>query len=208
MKKLMCRIAAMACIASPAMAANHVDSNGNEWLPLTTLTNYTWAEIDAVCQSTLEAPGPCSGMLGSFDLTGWTWASRTEVVALIGEFMVAAGDNTPPATITGPNGYGVMGYSWASAAIAAMGTTATPLGAYTFGFTNGGPGDFSWLCAGGQCVWDSYAASSERYSGRSEFYGAWLYRAAPVPEPSSVALMLAGVAALAGLQRRRSRRAD
>ena len=132
----------------------NVDSLGREWLPLTTLTDSSWAQIDGVCQSAAEAPGACSGVLGSVDLTGWTWASRAEVVSLIGEFMGAAGDNTPPANITGGSGYGTHSASWAQAITAAMGVTATPLGSYSFGFTNGGPGNFAWVCHGGPCVWN------------------------------------------------------
>lgn len=93
----------------------------HEWLPLTAVTNFSWAEIDAVCQSAAEAAGPCSGNLGAVDLTGWTWASRPEVVALIGEFMVAAGDNTATVNITGSGGYGTMSSRWAQNVINVVG---------------------------------------------------------------------------------------
>lgn len=203
--------AALVCVVGNVSAANHVDSLNQEWLPLTTVTNFSWAEIDGVCQSLFETPGACNGSLGGTDLTGWTWASRVEVNTLIGEFMVAAGDLTPPINISSGGGYGTMGFNWGQAVIAAMGTTAPSVGNYTLGFTNGGrtgPGDYSWLCAGGPCVWDSYAAANDRFGGKSEFWGGWFYRAAVVPEPSSMALMLAGAALLVGLQRRRGKRGN
>ena len=184
----------------------------HEWLPLTAVTNFSWAEIDAVCQSAAEAAGPCSGNLGAVDLTGWTWASRPEVVALIGEFMVAAGDNTATVNITGSGGYGTMSYSWAQNVINVVGVTlpnynGNGLNSYTFGFSNAAPGNFNWLCTGPSCVWTSYAAANENYGGRSDAYGIWLYRAAaPVPEPASLALMLAGGTLLLGMKRRAARR--
>lgn len=202
--------AALMGFAGTALAANHVDAQNHEWLPLTVVTNFSWAQIDAVCQNELEAPGACNGSLGSLDLTDWTWASRAESVALIGEFMLAAGDTTDPAVIRGPNGYGTAAFNWAQSFTSAMGVTypfLSPNGAqneYTYGFTNGGGGDYSWLCRGQSCVWTSYAAASERYGGNSELWGAWFYRVAPVPEPASVALLLTGAGLLLGLQRRRS----
>lgn len=198
-------IVALAGGAGPAMAANHVDALGREWAPLTTLTHQSWDQIDSRCQNTTEAQGACQGVLGGVDLTGWTWASRAEVVTFIGEFMAAAGDATPPSTMTGPHGYGTQNDAWAAPAIAAMGTTAPAIGAHTFGFTSENY-CFAWLCTGTPCGRVSYAAAGEQYGGSSEFYGAWFYRMAPVPEPSSVALMLAGAAGLVGVRRLRTRR--
>ncbi len=191
----------------PVSAANHVDALGRQWLPLTAVRDYSWAEIDGICQSASEAPGACVGSLGSVNLTGWTWASRAEVVALIGEFMTAAGDPAPPSTVTTPGqGYGTNAYAWAPAITAAMGITAAPLGSYTYGFTNGAPGNFAWVCHGSPCGWTSYAAANESYGGKSIYYGGWFHQAAPVPEPSSVVLMSAGAALLLGVQRRRAMR--
>jgi hypothetical protein len=198
--------------AGSASAANFVDAQGRQWLPLTTLTNQSWAEIDSVCPSYSEGPGACTGSLAGVDLTGWTWASRPEVVGLIGQFMAAAGDSTSPSAIIGPHGYGTNAHTWAASITQAMGITAPALGNRTFGFTSGGPGfggdagNFAWVCHDGLCGLTSYAAAGETYGGKSTNYGGWFYQAAAVPEPSGIVLMLAGATLLATLRRRPTQR--
>lgn len=198
--------AALTGLAGSA-SAGYVDSLSREWLPLTTVTGYSWDQIDAVCQNNAEAAGACGGSLGSVDLTGWTWASRDDVLALMGEFMVAAGDSTPVSAIASTHGYGTSVYRWAEAITAAMDITAPGLDSRTFGFTSTNY-YYAWVCHGGPCGWQSYAAASERYGGASDFFGGWFYRASGttghVPEPSSTALLLAAGAAV--LLNRLSRR--
>jgi hypothetical protein len=81
-----------ALIASPATfymmpifkpIPDTVTVDGKEWLQPADFTDYTYEQVNAVCPG-----GLCSGNLpgGTFDLTGYTWASIEEVSALFNSY--------------------------------------------------------------------------------------------------------------------------
>lgn len=212
--RLVFAVAACLGFAGAAPAANYVDSQNREWLDMTLVTGSSWNSINSVCQSATETPGACAGLASSgYDLTGWTWAGRDEVVDLIQSFMVADGDNTAEAVILSQNGHGTQDHAWAAALIAAMGQTSSN-DLRSFGFMNGldqlgfnTTGQAAFICSGPSCGWESYvgagvsAGVSPAQSNAA--YAGWFYReAAAVPEPSTLFIGLAGLACLGAVRRR------
>jgi hypothetical protein len=55
------------------------DNHGKEWRQLTETTNLSWNQVAQVCKRDGSA---CSGAVGGRDLTGWVWASQSDVAQL------------------------------------------------------------------------------------------------------------------------------
>jgi len=56
--------------------------NGREWLQPDLFIGLTWNQINATCPD-----GVCNGVLAGRDVTGWTWASVDDVVALFNYYI-------------------------------------------------------------------------------------------------------------------------
>ncbi len=56
-------------------------ADGKIWFQPDLFIGETWASIDAVC-----AGGPCNGVLGGFNMDGWTWASAADIEALYSSY--------------------------------------------------------------------------------------------------------------------------
>ena len=54
-----------------------VTINGTEWAQVDLFLQLSWNDMNAVCSG-----GPCSGLLNGYNMAGWTWASRADVIAL------------------------------------------------------------------------------------------------------------------------------
>lgn len=67
-----------------AQITDTVTANGREWAQVDLFTNLSWNEINAVCPA-----GVCAGMLKGYDMTGWTWASLGDVVALFNSYGIS-----------------------------------------------------------------------------------------------------------------------
>src|SRR4051812_16220661 len=86
-------------VVAPA-GAEVPDPAGNEWRQLYETTGLTWDQVASVCPQ--DGATPCSGSIGpSRDLTGWTWATSAQVVALMGNYEPAILTATPTA-VGGP----------------------------------------------------------------------------------------------------------
>ncbi len=56
-------------------------ADGKIWFQPDLFTGESWAEVNAVC-----AGGPCDGVLGGFNMDGWTWAGAAEMESLLGSY--------------------------------------------------------------------------------------------------------------------------
>ncbi len=70
------------------------DGQGKLWRQPAATTGLSWNQIATICPR--DGLNPCQGVLGSKDLTGWVWASSTQVLQLMALF--------DPAILTSPTG--------------------------------------------------------------------------------------------------------
>jgi large repetitive protein len=105
-----CRIAGFAILAgtliSTIAAAQGVDDgHGKQWRQLTDTVGVSWNEVAEVCPR--DGISACSGAAGGHDLTGWVWATDSEVIELF--------SNYAPDILTSPNVQGQQYFFAASA---------------------------------------------------------------------------------------------
>lgn len=84
--------AAVACATVVSMTSSifsaqiaFVDAQGRSWRQVTETANRSWLAIAERCP--VDGVTPCSGTLGTQDLTGWIWATHDQVAELFEEFM-------------------------------------------------------------------------------------------------------------------------
>lgn len=70
------------------------DGQGKVWRQPAATTGLSWNQIATVCPR--DGLNPCQGTIGSKDLSGWVWASSTQVLQLMSLF--------DPAILTSPTG--------------------------------------------------------------------------------------------------------
>lgn len=64
-------------VADPACGGDEIVVGDQTWYQPALFIGVTWQEIDALCSG-----GPCTGSLNGYDLTGWNWASVTDLASL------------------------------------------------------------------------------------------------------------------------------
>jgi hypothetical protein len=73
-------ISGVAAQAAPGANDNH----GKEWRQLTETVGLTPSQVAQVCPR--NGISPCTGVAGGYDLTGWVWATDTQVITLFSYF--------------------------------------------------------------------------------------------------------------------------
>lgn len=86
---------------NPVPDSKIVTVNGREWIRPRMFNGVQWSEIASLC-----LPGPCSGVLRGFDISGWTWASLEDINALFNYYI--GSDELGP----GPDSHRLMGIDW------------------------------------------------------------------------------------------------
>jgi len=73
-------VSATALVSTVASAQSVNDGHGKEWRQLTDTAGLSWNQLAEVCPR--DGFSPCSGLAGGIDLTGWVWATDSEVIEL------------------------------------------------------------------------------------------------------------------------------
>ena len=160
--------------------------NGVEWYQPADITGYSWNEFNTVCPT-----GVCTGSINSNDLTGWMWASADDVNALFNYYI--GSDELSG----GPDFYNEFNSTWAPLFFSDFVPTLTaPFGQQTIG----------WIST----EYDSDSGHAGRLGSQGDFdfaetaffldkdfvdppVGAWLYRSAEVPTPTTFSLLGLGL---------------
>ncbi len=196
--------------AAPAFASYvpstvYTDSQGREWIDITAAVWREWAEIAETCDASI---GACDGVLPASshvstgdwgtsptDLTGFTWASRAEVVSMLTEVGLHVWDYFTESCCIGTAEeapYALTnGFTRDGAAVVMLTSTQTGVGE---------PGPHT--------IWRIDGGSGTGHVSPN-FYdpsiGGWFYRQpVSVTEPSGLALLVAGLGATVFGRRRRA----
>ena len=89
----------VSCLATaPSQAAP--TANGREWRELYETTGPSWAQVAEVCPR--DGVTPCTGTAAGKDLTGWVWATDTQVLDLMDDYVPELATTDPP-MLSGPD---------------------------------------------------------------------------------------------------------
>ncbi|MBW7836403.1 MAG: hypothetical protein H3C28_07195 [Sphingomonadales bacterium] len=91
------KIIAAAWLSTASFSATNaapVTIGSNEWYQVRDMTGVTWIDMFNACP--LASSYQCSGTVNGHDLTGWTWASGTEVAAMFATVDPASVTNIDP----------------------------------------------------------------------------------------------------------------
>jgi hypothetical protein len=81
---------AVAFCATAAAQAPYVDAQGREWRQMPGTTSVTWNQLDAIFPN--DGVTPAAGSLNGIDVTGYVWATRTQVMELLSGFLPEIAD--------------------------------------------------------------------------------------------------------------------
>lgn len=183
----------------PARAATMsptVIVDGLEWLQPRDLLGTSWAEMGTVCDSyTGQCNGSFTSQFGTFDLTGWTWASVDDLNALFSSYLSSPLGPGPDSALNEP------GILFLFSDFLDTYTDFVP-GAHNYKFIRGVT-----RTATGSSGYIGYVGFSASLSSSTswgvgtnstpslQYEGAWLYRN-DVPVPATMGLCMAGLALL------------
>ena len=77
------------CLAPSLVALGaqvaYIDAQGRSWRQVNEAIAHSWESVAQRCP--VDGVTPCSGILGTQDLTGWVWATDQRIAELFGKFM-------------------------------------------------------------------------------------------------------------------------
>ncbi len=183
--------------------------DGKDWRQLTDTYDISWNELDDIYNSDgYLNTGTTS--IGLVEFAGYRWASSREAGSMFSTLTGLTIDGAPPGDTQTE-----VGSTWMQEMFTLF-DTATPAANLegTWGWTRD-PGTVNVSPNGSMCDMvrtvdiDSDRVTTYRSLGGQhewDFAGAWVYKAEPIPEAATVALLGIGLTGLAGAEIRRRRK--
>lgn len=180
-----------------------------EWAQAADFTGLSWNNIHGVCPF-----GVCNGTLtsdsGSWDMDGWNWASIEQVNELFNAYLSGAGVGAIY-LLSGVDNYYENNSEWAPAFLSDFFATCSPPGCdesyIVSGFVfqpNNGRATISTVADN---ALDPDRAGSTSFAVDNNLpavvYGGWFYKAAQVPTPGTISVMVLALASLGWTRRRK-----
>ena len=103
---------------------------GREWRELYQTTGVSWSQVASVCPT--DGATPCSGTVGGRNLTGWTWATASQVRDLLDDYAPGLATADPPVVS------GIEGFWGGISFLAVMRWTTSHSSNYSFSEWTGG----------------------------------------------------------------------
>jgi hypothetical protein len=207
-----------------SVSAAHITVDGREWLQPIDFINLSWNDVSQICD---PLSGACSGVLGTTNVDGYSWANVDDMNILFNYYLCCLG--AYPTLGPGPDLYAEQDSDWAPAFFAdgwqptavTMSGPSLPLNTSAYGWMR-------------ETVFDEYGRLNVRYGDITDWnnaialqediastygtvypndtvnpdIGAWLYRnvpeqPSPAPIPATLPLLGLGLATLIYIRRKR-----
>ena len=204
MKKLLLSLFILLLVGNNAFA---VTIGGNDWRQLTDTTNISWHDLDIIYDITSGELDTTVKNIGGVDFDAWTWSSAADVSAMM---FAATG-------LIAPVGSHIIEFDslWAPKFITYFDPTDYMSGyvenvkGWTRDLTVGGYEGGLYQLSNTYPAYGGGTIADSSYFGDDDIYrmqatkGVYLYRAAPVPEPTTMILFGMGLLSLAGVSRKK-----
>ncbi|MBK6511261.1 MAG: hypothetical protein IPG64_23275 [Haliea sp.] len=210
MLKQFCRLLVLLVLTAWAGAAaavpitDIVTADGKEWAQVELFKKLSWLDVSSQCPVLNDVCNSGSSLNG-FDLTGWTWATTTDINLLFNVYLVAAGYSGDDLLGGGPDALSVnlpgMDFTlgvFADFRLTLSNNSISQVGGWLRGDINESTARQGRIVKLTGSVHAIRASTTEQYDlvNPSPASGAWFLRRTAVPTPATLPLLCLGLATI------------